>query len=262
MHRDGHSHQGTAFLKSQLRFLQTRFPGLRPLKFRFKNLLTKEFGLSMDRDFKALAALRPVGLVLDIGGNWGQSIYAIKRCCSPQKIISFEPNGDLARRLEATFSRDPAVEVRNLALSDKPGSLSLFVPRYGKFIYDGLASIDREEAYNWLNEKTIIPFDPGKLHLDECTVDVLTLDELDLAPEVVKIDVQGAEDAVVRGGMRTFERFRPASIIEAPSAQLTGVLGDIGLKPYFYDGSNLIVHDGRWKNTLFLTDEQADLVRA
>jgi FkbM family methyltransferase len=216
----------------------------------------------MDSDFLALAKLGPVRLALDIGGNWGQSIYALQRCCKPSKIISFEPNCELAGRLRKVFAADPAVEIRWQALADQAGEMPLYVPRYGNYIYDGLASIDEHEARSWLNADRMVWFDPAMVHVDHSMVPVVTLDSLALAPDVVKIDVQGAEEMVVRGGMETFTKHCPASIIEAPSPALTGLLGDIGMNPYWFDGHQLREHDGRWKNTLFLTDELATRISA
>ena len=90
---------------------------------------------------------------------------------------------------------------------------------------------------------------------------VATLGSLALAPDVVKIDVQGLEEMVVRGGLETFARYRPARIIEDPAPGLVTLLGDLGLHPYIFDGNSLRPHDGSWKNTLFLIDKQAALVR-
>ncbi|RPF71510.1 FkbM family methyltransferase [Aurantiacibacter spongiae] len=242
--------------------MQTKFPSVRPAKFAFQNFLTRAFGLHMDIDFRVLSALRPIGLALDIGGNWGQSIHALQRCASPGRILSFEPNRELADRLAARFTRDDTVDVVSKALADKSGQMTLYVPRYGRYSYDGLASIDREEARSWLNPKTMSWFDENAMELDEHVVEVIRLDDLRLSPDVVKIDVQGAEELVVRGGIETFERHRPVSIIENPSAPLTRLLGELGLDPYAFDGRKLCPHDGTWKNTIFMSETDAKRVSA
>lgn len=208
-------------MKKHLRYVQTFVPFLRPAKFALSNHLTRHYGLRTDIEFRALAHLGPIELALDIGGNWGQSIHALERCASPRRIVSIEPNYELALRLKRAFSSDLTVQIIDCALSDAPGEMRLFVPRYRQFVYDGLASIDRDEACSWLNSRTMAWFNSSDLHIDEQTVTVMTLDGLSLAPDVIKIDVQGVEELVVRGGHETFLRYRPACIIERPSQKLT-----------------------------------------
>ena len=47
-------------------------------------------------------------------------------------------------------------------------------------------------------------------------VDVVTLDSLSLKPNLIKIDVQGAELDVLKGGCGTISNFRPVIFIEIP----------------------------------------------
>lgn len=249
-------------IKRQLRSVQTHFPFIRPLKFRTYNAMTRHLGLRIDSDFQALRHLGPIDLALDIGGNWGQSIFALKRCCNPAQIISFEPNAELAARLQREFAGDAGVRIETCGLSDADGGFELFVPRYRNFVYDGLASNDRDEALTWLNPARMARFDPAKLRIDSQQVQLRRLDDLQLAPQVVKIDVQGAEDAVVRGGRATFTTCRPASIVEAPSPDLCAFFAGIGMQAWYFNGRTLAAHDGKWQNVLFLTQDQADRIAA
>jgi len=247
-------------VKRYLRAAQTHFPFVLPLKFGTYNACTKRLGMFMDRDFRALARLQPVGLALDIGGNWGQSVHALKFCCKPRQIVTFEPNSELAGRLHKRFARDRSVEVETCALSHEEGTFRFYIPRYRNFLFDGLSSLDKTEAYGWLNERRMARFDASKLRIEEHEVPVKKLDDYNLAPDVVKIDVQGAEHAVVRGGIRTFRTYRPATIVESPSAELIGEFAAFGMAPYYFDGRTLKAHKGRWKNSIFLTQEQASRV--
>jgi FkbM family methyltransferase len=249
-------------IKRQLRSVQTHFPFIRPLKFHAYNAMTRHLGLRISSDFQALRHLGPIDLALDIGGNWGQSIYALKRCCNPAQIVSFEPNAELAARLQREFSADAGVTIETCGLADTDGSFELFVPRYRNFVYDGLASNDREEALTWLNPVRMARFDAAKLRIDSQQVQLRRLDDLHLAPQVVKIDVQGVEDAVVRGGRAMFTTHRPASIVEAPSPDLCAFFALIGMQAWFFNGRDLVAHDGKWKNVLFLTQEQVDRIAA
>jgi FkbM family methyltransferase len=203
-----------------------------------------------------LARLGPVGHALDIGANWGQSAYALKRTVHPEKITCFEPSSYLSRRLKRRFAHDKSVQIESVALGRSEGSFELHTPHYGEYVFDGLASLDLNEAKHWLSPERLSGFDPAKLTVHSETVSVRTLDDYELSPEVVKIDVQGAELAVVEGGIKTFRRMRPACVIETPGAELVGLLASMGLTAYHFDGRHL--RPDNWMNVpdvVFLTNE-------
>ncbi len=242
-------------MKRQLRNLQTFFPFIRPAKFGAYNAAARYLGLRIQSEFRVLASSMAGGVAVDIGGNWGQSILAFKRMARPSKIISFEPNQILANRLKHAFRKDDNVEIQACALAHKRGNFTLFVPHYRNYIYDGLASLDEGEARNWLNPRRMMGFDPDKLRLAEQTVPVETLDSFDLAPDFVKIDVQGVGLAVVKGGMETFRRNQPISIIERPGRELVALLDSMGLKAYRFHKGRLDTAWNRAFNCVFLTDK-------
>ena len=186
-------------MKRILRTLQTYAPGVRPLKFGLYNAMTRHLGWHVEIDFLLLSRLHRPSLAVDIGGNWGQSIEALKRTAKPAKIISFEPNPVLGQRLTDVYAKDASVQIERCGLGDEAGGFTLYVPRYNGFIYDGLASLDEGEARNWLNPDSMAFFDEKKLVLDKYDVPIKTLDSYGLTPDIVKIDVQGLEPQVVRG---------------------------------------------------------------
>lgn len=244
-------------MTSFLRDVQSRFPFVRPLKFNLYNLGTRYLGRPMQQEFRLLRPPFKWGLAIDIGGNWGQSIWALKHSASPSQIVSFEPNAYLADRLETGFAGHPEVRIERCALSDSPGSFTLYVPSYRNFVYDGLGSLDRSEAETWLNADRLHRFDPALLSLQSTEVDVRRLDEFNFSPDIVKIDVQGAELSVVQGGIETFRRSKPVTFIETPSAELILLLRSIGLNAYLYDGTRLLPHDtSPASDVVFVSDER------
>ncbi len=242
-------------LHSFIRAAQSRAPWIRPLKFAAYNFATQHFGWHVEPEFRLLSQLAPSGLALDIGGNWGQSVLALQRMAQPSQIVSFEPNPVLAARLSRKFSSAAGVSVQQLALSDAAGSFTLYIPRYHNYIYDGLASLDRREAEGWFTPERFAGFNPARLHVDAVEVETRTLDSFGLKPEIIKIDVQGAEPLVVAGGARTFAECRPATIMECPDAAMVDCMAGFGLVAYHFDGAKL----GDWRNhdnnVIFLSDE-------
>lgn len=242
--------------KALLRSVQAHFPWIPAVKFGVRNQLTRHLGRSIDPDFQLLADLPQPGTILDIGGNWGQSIHAFQRLARPQRIVSFEPSPYLAGRLRRAFANDPSVRIEPFALGASEGRFTLYTPVYRSYVWDGLASTLENEARGWLNADRLTGFDPNLLTLKTDEVQVRTLDSFALDADVVKIDVQGAETAVVQGGLETFRRNRPVSLIEDPKQELVDLLGGVGLIPYRLIGKRLVKGDLGGKNTIFLSEER------
>lgn len=98
------------------------------------------------------------------------------------------------------------------------GEFSLFVPVYRGVPLTGEASLDREEAgQNWTAEQLGIA--ATDLELEEVTVQVRPIDDHGLSPHAVKIDVEGAELAVLEGMTATLARSRPVLLVETPDPE-------------------------------------------
>lgn len=243
-----------------LRTLQCLVPAIRPLKFASYNFGTRAFGWPMEEDFRLLEKIAPVDLALDIGANWGQSIHALQRTARPKNIISFEPNPVLAARLQQKFAGDARVKIQPAALADRTGTFKLYVPSYRGYLFDGLASLDYDSAASWLNEERIYGFKPEALSIIEHDVPVMVLDDFRLKPDVVKIDVQGMELAVIQGGQETLSTSKPLVIVETPPPEVVAALAECGLLPYRFHGGKLVAGDTTGLNTVFIhPDRMAQL---
>jgi FkbM family methyltransferase len=114
--------------------------------------------------------------------------------------VAFEPIPELAAALALEF---PTVDCRSKALSSRPGTAEFCHFRQ----LDGWSGLRRRpEISDMRGEPEFI------------TVGVSTLD-IELAalePAVVKIDVEGAEVAVLEGATGMLSRSRPLGIFEHP----------------------------------------------
>lgn len=240
-------------LTSHLRLFQTYCPWAAPLKFAAYNFLTRHFGLHIEPEFHILRHLPAIRHAVDVGGNHGQSVAALRRLCPQAQVTSFEPEPALAARLRADFARDTKVTVHACALSSTTGEARLFVPSYRGFVFDGLASLDESAAAGWLNPRRIAFFDRAKLDVTSHTVAVQTLDSFAIPADFIKIDVQGHELAVLEGAEQTLAA-RPVVLLECATLAIVGHLSKYGYKPYKYvDGKLVVVHSAA--NTLFLADD-------
>lgn len=189
-------------------------------------VLLHRLGRVHEADFRALATLGlpPRPLVVDIGANIGQSVLSTLTVLPQATVVGFEPNPGTWPSLDRLAARLPSFRYERVALSDAPGRLELHVPAYRGKVMPALASLDREEARGWLSPHTVLGFREEHLELRSTPVDVRCLDDYDLAPDVVKIDVQGYEEAVVRGGWRTLSEHRPVLVVEVPTPALRTLL--------------------------------------
>ena len=142
--------------------------------------------------------MRPGDVGFDVGAHEGSILRHIVDA-SPQAMHhAFEPIPTLASGLRATF---PSVLVHELALSEAKGTVTFnhVVSNPG---YSGL----RERRYDRPHEEiSVIEVQTDRL------VDVVG-DQV--APRIVKIDVEGAERGVVRGGLDVLRRSRPFVVFE------------------------------------------------
>ncbi len=217
-------------VSAHIRALQSRFPALVDAKAGAQRFVRRTLRTPFEADFRFLArwAPEPGEVFLDVGANRGQSIDAIRLYHPDALIHAFEPNPNLAVQLARLFEDDPALAVYRCGLAEREETRRLFVPVYRGFVYDGLASFDEAECRDWLNEETIAGFDPSQLEVMAFEAKAFPLDQLALPVGFLKLDVQGFEASVLKGGEQTLKASAPIVMMEnndPADAYLTGELG-------------------------------------
>ncbi len=150
------------------------------------------------------AVLRARGTYVDVGCNRGQVLAEAVRVAPAGRHVAFEPIPALAAELRSRF---PAVEVRELAVSDRPGSTQ-FCHFTG---LDGWSGLRRNPAVSDEQGR------PQYIDVRLSTLD-LELEELQLRPDLIKIDVEGAELDVLRGASGLLASARPPIVFEHVAA--------------------------------------------
>ena len=168
--------------------------------------------------------LRPGDTVIDIGANIGLiTLEAARLVGENGKVHSFEPQSGLVDLLRTSLKRNnyTHVMVHNIALGEKNEELDLFIPENNR----GEASLIREVN------------NPGKIQSVSVKRASTYLSELDLPPiRLVKIDVEGFEEHVIRGALPYFESHPPDAIIfemngnnlplhQQPTVQMLNTIG-------------------------------------
>ncbi len=249
-------------MEKLLRTLQSDVPFLLDAKFAARSFVGRALKRPHDADFRALSLFPDIdgALYLDVGANRGQSTEAMLMLMRRSCIWAFEPNPLLSEKLARQFGREERVVVRNFGLGDQEGTFNLFVPYYKKWMYDGLASLKREAAADWLRDR-IYWYQEKHLTIREVECRIRRLDDLALSPFFIKLDVQGYELEALRGGERTLRSHEPILLIESPDDEVLKHLTARGYRPYRYEAGQLRRDAFGEVNTFFMTDGKAALLK-
>lgn len=166
--------------------------------------------------------VRKHDFLLDVGANVGYtSLLMAERLEGTGRLISFEPLPELYNVLSHNVSPEefPQVELRELALSDKTGEAILTLPAdFEK--NDGIATLEER------NEGTKIRIQTARLD------DLKIKDKIRL----IKLDVEGHELAVLRGGVETITKSEVDFILYEDlgkqTAEVTNILNGLGYKVF------------------------------
>ncbi|GFG67012.1 hypothetical protein MKUB_45020 [Mycobacterium kubicae] len=155
---------------------------------------------------------------VDIGASWGLFTYHLaRRVGKPGRVYSFEPHPDNAVMLRRLAAARAGVRFRQAAVSDAAGYAELSVPQHHNRQVTAQASL----AHG---------FDGQGVDVRQVKVPTVRLDD-ELGPDInvdfVKIDVEGHELSVLRGGASLLRRCRPAMLIEIEQRHLDGPIQEV-----------------------------------
>lgn len=128
-------------------------------------------------------------LMFDIGANRGDAVVAGRE--QGYKVIALEPAPIIFKNLVSNFIYDKDVVPLKYAVSDSDYETIEFY----EAVEDGLSTINKD----WLTLDTM-PYGDKEFRTIKClTITIDTLAKIYGKPELIKIDVEGAEWSVFRG---------------------------------------------------------------
>ena len=245
-------------MKYYFRYLQTHFPSLQDFKFAVQRTYRQRRGRLSEPDLQLIQWLDlPEDLLyLDIGTNRGDTILDAKQIAPEAKVVGFEPNPGICRGARDVTKHLKDVKILNVGLGETPSDLTLYVPVYGNYPFDGLASLHREQAANWLRNR-LFHYREEKLSIQEIQCTIQPLDAFLIKPHFIKMDVQGHELAVLRGGEQILRRDHPAILLESATEEIRGFLSSLCYSPY-YRVNDRVQQGMGTLNTYFLTEEHSE----
>lgn len=155
------------------------------------------------------ATLGSDGCYVDVGSNRGQVLREAVRVAPAGRHVAFEPIPALAAELKREF---PGVDCRQLAVGARR--------EQARFCH-----FTRLDGWSGLQRNPEVSDEQGAPEYIDVQVSTLDEELAELSPAVVKIDVEGAELAVLRGARDLLGRVRPVVIFEHV-AGATALYGD------------------------------------
>jgi FkbM family methyltransferase len=186
-------------------------------------LSTITFGQFEDAECRLLCQLaRPGSTAIDVGANVGIMTIPMARAVGPVgAVVAVEPLADNVRRLQAnaTLNSISNIVVRQVAASQDVGHIDFQVAEdaaYGstRSIVSGMANT-------------------GVISVDSMPLDKIWFDLGSPPVSVIKIDVEGAEAAVIRGAFALLQRDCPVLMLEANTGSDLAQLAEL-LRPHGY----------------------------
>jgi len=250
----------TEYLKKIVRSLQVYFPFVQDLRFKIQLRLNSLLGKPHEEDFTLLKQFPDKGelLFVDIGTNRGEAIQSMLTMRKNCRIVGFEPNPIVYKKTASRYKNSKQVTIHNCGLGPTKGMFTLFLPFFRNYMFDGLASFKKEEASDWLKSR-IFGYSDKHMHIKELNCEINKLDDFELSPFFVKIDVQGFEYEVLQGGKQTLEKYNPISLIEAPNEKVTTFVSGLGYKQYNFQKNKLVPGRGIL-NTYFINNNASFLI--
>ncbi len=208
------------------------FTGLRELR---RDLLFSRMTAMDVRDNEKMRrmyayVLRRGSNCVDVGAHSGDFLRLFLDLAPLGRHLAVEPLPEYCGLLRRDF---PQVQIEQVALSNKCGTANFTIVEKCA-AWSGL----RQSDYPWATKTQVI------------AVHMATLDSLlppDLKPDLLKIDVEGAELEVFQGSIETLRRHRPYLVFEhfvnayrsygMNSSELWRLLADCGYRIFDLDGN-------------------------
>jgi FkbM family methyltransferase len=245
-------------IKFPFKFLEFILCKFLPFKKRVKILSLKDINLKMGNNSAVMLLwgfiadlnelkltkfliknLNSDDIFYDIGANYGFYTYLALEFC--KEVHSFEPIPECCESLISNLKNEGNVFINKIAVSDSNGVDKLTVPirTFGIQSF-GMSSINPVISENLKKLGSLKKIKVNTIKLDDYIVS-------NTPPTILKIDVEGAEYLVLKGGYNLLTQFNPTVIMEVwgfdnngeISMEAVDLLRSLGYKSYFIeqDGS-------------------------
>jgi FkbM family methyltransferase len=185
--------------------------------------------------------------IFDIGAHIGfNSLCFAKIVGKKGKVVAFEPNAFNRKRMILNLNHNPNLSqiiiVSSIAISNKNGEDVFY---FSNAIEDGTSSGSAIGSATDKQRKELYE----QYRFEKTKVQTSTLDkyveDFGYKPDLIKIDVEGAETLVLDGAMRVLKKFKPVFLIELHSILNGHTVTEILSKNSYLFTTLRVENDGR-----------------
>lgn len=203
--------------------------------------------------------------IIDIGSSDGSFSKNLSKKFYNSIFICFEPLEFLHKKFK--LYNQNKIKTYKFACSSKKGKTKVYTPCkkiFGnKFYLKFFSSINK--SFIKKNIKQYFNKDNLYFKYVATTVKLRKLDDFNLKPNIIKIDVEGYEDDVFKGAVQTILKYSPLILVENPSNYLDKSLYKAGYVKYQYNNklkklSQVIKNNKKSYNYLFITNNKKKLL--
>jgi FkbM family methyltransferase len=199
----------------------------------------------------------PMRDAIDVGANIGfYSVLFSKKISKTSRILSIEPTNTAFERLK-----------KNLELNDCMSSIILYKgvvsDQVGEIEINTIIGREEYSSIGGMNHPEISGDSYTSYKVSSSTLDVL-VDKNNLNPGFLKIDVEGSENLVFKGGLNTIKTYKPVILAEVSNLLLTKngssakevihMITNLGYKAINPSSPQLNVSDVHIGDVLFVPD--------
>ncbi len=155
-------------------------------------------------------------LCWDIGAHFGYHSFGF--ASQGARVLAFEPNAYNAARLKMNLEKNPALakNIRHLAVA--------VGDRDGEMVFVQSAELEGASSGSHLQEATPPLGDNAYAGFEKLSIPVSRMDTLldrgEAPPDLIKIDIEGAEFLALQGGRRLLSTRRPLILMEVHHIRL------------------------------------------
>jgi len=175
-------------------------------------------------------------LILDLGANRGHSARGFMKILPDWNVFSVEANSLHINALEKTKQASKnRMDYKIAAAGDITGqTIELFTPIYKNIFLHSATSTSYDEAKNAVMEA--FPHSYGAIGVVKSISNTIALDDLNLKPGFIKLDIQGAENAAITGLKKTLTMHQPILLVEqnSLSVETNMMLSLLGYEPWSF----------------------------
>tara|TARA_B100000886_G_scaffold153433_1_gene104455 strand:+ start:2586 stop:3356 length:771 start_codon:yes stop_codon:yes gene_type:complete len=204
-------------------------------------------------------------IIIDVGSSDGSFTKNLSKKLYNSIFFCFEPLDFLHKRFKP-YNQNK-IKTYRYACSSKSGLTKVYTPYriffgfklYLKFFSSINKNFIKKNIQQYLNKDDLF------FRYISTLVKLRKLDEFKLKPSILKIDVEGYEDDVLKGATRTILKYLPLIIVENPTTYFDNTLRDLGYIKYQYNSklkklSPIIKNNKNSYNYIFINKNKKKLL--